>query len=108
MLADLQRLIDLQQADLRLRDLENQIALFPQRRAQAEKELSQARRQVEEARNQHTENLKARKKLELDVQQLEERIDKHRTQIYEVKSNEAYRALQEEITDEEKNRAGAE
>lgn len=108
MLADLQRLIELQQADLRLRDLEDQIAVFPQRRAQAEKELSEARRQVEEARKQHTENLKARKKLELDVQQLEERIDKHRTQVYEVKSNEAYRALQEEIAEEEKNHAGAE
>jgi predicted nucleic acid-binding Zn-ribbon protein len=108
MLADLQRLIDLQQADLRLRDLQNQIALFPQRRGQAERELAEVRQQVQQARNQHTENLKARKKLELDVQQLEERIGKHKTQIYEVKSNEAYRALQEEITDEEKNRTQAE
>jgi predicted nucleic acid-binding Zn-ribbon protein len=108
MLADLERLIDLQQVDLRLRDLHQQIALFPQRRAQIERELADARQALEQARHQHTESQKARKTLELDVKQLEERIGKHKSQIYEVKSNEAYRALQDEIEADERKKTEAE
>jgi len=108
MLADLQRLIDLQQVDLRLHDLTRQIELFPKRRAQAESELSRTRHTLEQGRSHHTESLKARKKLELDVKQLEERISKHKGQIYEVKSNEAYRALQQEIDADEQQKIQAE
>ncbi len=108
MLADLQRLIDLQRVDLRLHDLTRQIELFPQRRAEAESELARARHTLEQARSHHTESLKARKKLELDVKQLEERISKHKGQIYEVKSNEAYRALQQEIEADEQQKTQAE
>lgn len=108
MLADLERLIDLQQVDLRLRELTHQIELFPPQRAQAEQPLHQARDHLAQIRSRHTDSLKERKRLELDVQQLEEKITKHREQIYQVKSNEAYRALQEEIALEEKNQAAAE
>lgn len=108
MLPDIERLIELQQVDLRLQELTRQTELFPQQRAEVERQLSDARRHVETARQQHTETLKQHKKLELDVQQLEERISKHKSQLYEVKTNEAYRALQEEITHDEKAKSEAE
>ncbi|MGH9804930.1 MAG: zinc ribbon domain-containing protein [Candidatus Acidiferrales bacterium] len=108
MLADLERLIELQQVDLRLRELSRQIEEFPGRRKQAETELAHARDLLARHRNAHTESLKARKKLELDVQQFDDRIRKHREQMYEVKSNEAYRALQHEADEEERQKAGAE
>src|SRR3989338_8284676 len=100
MLADLEHLIDLQQVDLRLQELTRQLESFPQRRAEAEQELKHAREKIETARTRHTESLKQRKTLELDVQQVEERVSKHKSQMYEVKSNEAYRALQEEVAAE--------
>ena len=105
MLADLEHLIELQQVDLRLQELTRQLDSFPQRRAEAEQELKHARDKIETARARHTDCLKQRKKLELDVQQVEERVAKHKSQMYEVKSNEAYRALQEEVTTEEKAKA---
>ena len=108
MLADLERLIELQQVDLRLRELSRQIEHFPGRRRQAEAELAAARENLARHRAAHTESLKARKKLELDVQQFEERVRKHKEQMYEVKSNEAYRALQHEAEEEERQKAGAE
>jgi hypothetical protein len=108
MLADLERLIELQRADLRLRELSRQIEEFPARRKQAEADLAQARDALTRHRAAHTESLKARKKLELDVQQFEERVRKHREQMYEVKSNEAYRALQHEAEEEERQKAAAE
>ncbi|MBI4466196.1 MAG: hypothetical protein HY656_02050 [Acidobacteria bacterium] len=108
MLADLERLIELQQVDLRLQELTRQIELFPQRRAEAEQELARARQVVADGRARHTESLKERKKLELDVKSIEERVRKHKDQLYEVKSNEAYRALQQEIEADEKLKAQAE
>ena len=69
MLADLERLIELQQVDLRLHELLRQIKLLPQKRQQAKQELEQARQKLEQVRNAYTESLKERKRLELDVQQ---------------------------------------
>lgn len=108
MLADLERLIELQQVDLRLLELLRQIKLLPQKRQQAQQELAQALAGLEAVRNAHTESLKERKRLEIDVQQFKERIEKHRAQLYEVKSNEAYRALQHEMEEEQKKMAQAE
>ncbi|MFQ5777885.1 MAG: zinc ribbon domain-containing protein [Terriglobia bacterium] len=108
MLADLERLIELQQVDLRLHEHTHQIELFPQRRTQAEQPLLQARERLSQGRARHTESLQERKKLELDVQQFEEKIRKYNDQLLQVKSNEAYRALQDEIALEEKNKAAAE
>jgi len=108
MLADLERLIALQQVDLRLQELTRQLDQFPGRRREAQQELERARTALSGARELHTDTLKSRKKLELDVQQLKEKIDKHKAQLYEVKSNEAYRALQHEVDEEQKNMTAAE
>ncbi len=108
MLADLERLIELQQVDLRLLELNRQLQLFPRKRTEAQQELEGARARLEQARHAHTDSLKDRKRLELDVQQFKEKIDKHRGQLYEVKSNEAYRALQHEIEEEQGRMTAAE
>ena len=108
MLADLERLIELQQVDLRLQELTRHIDLFPKHRAETQQQLARARDALAHYRARHTESLKERKKRELDVQQLEEKIHKHKEQIYEVKSNEAYRALQHEIELDEQQKAQAE
>ncbi|MBI2955848.1 MAG: hypothetical protein HYY26_00915 [Acidobacteria bacterium] len=108
MLADLERLIELQQVDLRLQELRQHIELFPRRRQETEQELKRARDYVAQLRQRHTDSLKERKKLELDVQQLDEKISKHKEQMYEVKSNEAYRALQHEIEEEQQKKTQAE
>jgi len=108
MLADLERLIELQQVDLRLLELNRQLQLFPRKRTEAQQELESARARLEQARTAHTDSLKDRKRLELDVQQYKEKIDKHRGQLYEVKSNEAYRALLHEIEEEQGRMTAAE
>jgi hypothetical protein len=108
MLADLERLIELQQVDLRLLELNRQLQLFPRKRTEAQHELEGVRTRLEQARTAHTGSLKERKRLELDVQQYKEKIDKHRGQLYEVKSNEAYRALQHEIEEEQGRMTAAE
>ena len=97
MVEDLKRLIELQRVDLRLREVTHQIDQFPARLAALEKKLHDAQAAQQARRERLTESLKNRKKFELDVQALEDKISKYKEQLYEVKSNEAYRALQHEI-----------
>ncbi|MFQ5926538.1 MAG: zinc ribbon domain-containing protein [Terriglobia bacterium] len=97
MLEDLKRLIELQQIDLRLREVTHQIDQFPAQLATLDKQLRDAQAAQQARGDRLTENLKNRKKFDLEVQGLEEKISKYKGQLYEVKSNEAYRALQQEI-----------
>jgi len=104
MLEDLKHLIELQQVDLRLRQLTRQIEEFPSQLAALDTQLRHALQALQDRRDRLTQSIKDRKKCELEVQALEEKIRKYKDQIYEVKSNEAYRALQQEIeaTEQEK------
>ena len=108
MQADLDHLIELQQVDLRLLELTHQIRVFPRLRSETEQKLENARQAVQVSRDAKTENAKLRKKLELDVQQFSEKLDKFRGQLFEVKTNDAYRALQDEIAYLEKQKTEAE
>ena len=108
MQADLEPLIELQQVELRLRELTTQIRVFPRLREETEQELESARQTLQSAQDARTENAKQRKKLELDVQQAAEKIDKLKGQLLEVKTNDAYRALQDEVAYLEKQKAEAE
>ena len=67
-----------------------------------------AKNKLAAAREAHTTSLKDRKKYELDVEQWRERAKKYRDQSYEVKTNEAFRALQHEIANADAEMARAE
>ncbi len=108
MVEDLKRLIELQRVDLRLREVTHQIEQFPARLAALEKKLHDAHAAQQSRRDRLTESLKSRKRFELDVQALEDKISKYKEQLYEVKSNEAYRALQHEIELAEQEKRAAE
>lgn len=106
MLEDLNRLIELQRVDLHLREVNHQIDQFPDRFATLDHQLRETHDAQQARRDQLTESLKNRKKFDLEVQGLDEKIRKYKDQLYEVKSNEAYRALQQEIeTAEQEKRA---
>jgi predicted nucleic acid-binding Zn-ribbon protein len=108
MQVDLDRLFELQQVELRLLELTRQIRVFPTFRKEIEQKLENARQAVQQAKEARTENATERKKLELDVMQINEKMEKLRGQLFEVKTNEAYRAMQEEVAYLEKQKATAE
>ena len=101
-------LLDLQNVDVRLLGLRGRLAAFPTRTAGIEAKLAAAQSKVNTAREALTTSLKDRKKFELDVEQWRERARKYRDQSYEVKTNEAFKALQHEIAHAEKEMASAE
>lgn len=94
---NLKHLIELQAVDLRLIDVRAALAAFPKRLAEIEARVAAARATLAQAKDAHITSLKDRKKFELDVEQWKEKARKYKDQSYEVRSNEAYKALQHEI-----------
>ncbi len=108
MQAQIQKLVELQGVDVRLDALRRGVAGFPAKLAAIEARLAAAKKRLADAREAHVTSLKDRKKFELDVEQWKEKARKYRDQSYEVKTNEAFRALQHEIASAEAEMARAE
>ncbi len=106
--AQIQRLVRLQALDVRLAELRNRLQAIPAQTAAVDARVSDARHQIVSAKEALTSSLKDRKKYEMDVDSWKERARKYRDQSYEVKTNEAYKALQHEIQHAEGEMAQAE
>src|SRR3990172_5742003 len=108
MLPDIQRLSDLQAVDLRLAELRGKLNALPEQLAAVEKTVAAGKQQVAAAKEALTTSLKDRKRYEIDVDTWKEKARKYRQQSGEVRTNEAYKALQHEIENAEKEAAQAE
>lgn len=104
----LPRLVELQHVDQRIAALRAEIDAFPKRIRDADAKLSGAQKEVAGAKEALTASLKERKTFEWDVEQWRERARKYRDQSGQVKTNEAYKALQHEIANAEAQAAKAE
>lgn len=97
MLPDIQRLIELQQADREIQRLQDEVAALPRRVAEIESKLANTKAQVERAKATIKADENNRRKLELDIQSLQQKISKYRDQSLDVKTNEQYKALMHEV-----------
>ena len=97
MLPDLKLVIRLQDIDYRLADLAREIATLPKHIAEIEKKLLIHERKLEADRAALSANQKERKKCEVDIQAQEQKISKLKDQMLQAKTNEVYRAFQNEI-----------
>jgi predicted nucleic acid-binding Zn-ribbon protein len=95
------QLLELQRLDQITAALRADLEGLPKRLREADTKLSGARSAVTSAKESLTQALTQRKKLELDVQQWRDRAKKYRDQSSSVKTNEAYKALQQEIANAE-------
>lgn len=108
MIKVLQDLLELQNADLRLNDARKRLAGFPAKLAEIDASLSSAKTLLEKAKAAQLAALKDRKKYDLDVEQWKDRVRKYKDQTSQIKTNEAYKALQHEIEQAEAEIAKAE
>ena len=104
----LKHLSELQAVDLSLNQLRARLAEFPRRFAEVDARLEAARHDVATAKETLLGSQKDRKKFELDVEQWKESARKYRDQSFQVKTNEAFKALQHEIQNAESEMARAE
>jgi uncharacterized protein len=97
MLPDLNWAIRLQDIDNRLAELSREIASLPVHIAEIEKKLVSHERKLEADRAALSANQKERKKCEGDIQTQEQKISKLKDQMLQAKTNDQYRAFQNEI-----------
>ena len=97
MLQELALALRLQALDRKIASLETEIATLPKHIAEIEKRLEAHTRRLEADRNALTANQRDRKKLEGDIQLHEQKISKLRDQMLGAKTNEQYKAFQNEI-----------
>ena len=108
MLKVLQSLLELQSVDTRLSEVGARLAKVPKKLADAEARLASAKTEVEQSKAAQLTSFKERKKYELDVEQWKGRVGKYRDQSSQVKTNEAFKALQHEMQMAEAEIASAE
>ena len=98
MLADLERLIALQQLDTAAEAARRTLAEEPERERGFEARLETARERVATAKSQLADNQNARRLIEKDVAVHQGRLSKFREQAMAVKTNIEYHAVQKEIS----------
>jgi len=98
MLQDLALALRLQALDRKIASLENEIATLPKHIAEIEKKLEAHTRRLEADRAALTANQRDRKKLEGDIQVHEAKVSKLKDQMLGSKTNEQYKAFQNEIS----------
>ncbi len=94
---ELRRLVDLQVAELRLREIDRALAALPEERAACRRRVEEAHARVAEAERRRQESQGARRQLERQLQEAETQLDRYREHELQVKTNEQLWALQEEM-----------
>lgn len=100
---DLKTVIDLQHVDLKIAELTAQIDALPAQIKMLEDRLKDYLQAHEERKLRLAANQKERRDMEGEIQLIQTRISKHKGQLYEVKTNEQYKAMVREIEGEEEN-----
>lgn len=101
--SDLKTVIELQQTDTKITELTEQVDSLPAQVQALEAQLNDHIHAHEERKQRLAANQKERRECEREIQAIQEKISKHKDQLYQVKTNEQYRAMLKEIEGEEAN-----
>jgi predicted nucleic acid-binding Zn-ribbon protein len=97
MLPDIEKLLALQVADKEIRRLQEEVAALPKRVAVIEQKLAGTKTHLEKVRAAAKGDEANRKKFEGNIKDLQGKISKYRDQSLDVKTNEQYKAIMNEI-----------
>ncbi len=97
MLADLERLIRLQQIDSFIETARRRVTDHPTLVEALDTKLAAANEAVATAKHRVAENRTARAAVEKDLAMIQSRLSKFRDQLMQVKTNKEYQAIQKEI-----------
>jgi uncharacterized protein len=100
---DLKTAIELQQVDLRVAELTSQIDALPSQIQNLESQLRDFIHAHEERKQRLGANQKERRELDGEIQSIQTKISRHKDQLYQVKTNEQFKAMKHEIEVEEEN-----
>jgi predicted nucleic acid-binding Zn-ribbon protein len=100
---DLKTAIELQQVDLREAELTSRIEALPSEIQSLEGQLRDFIHAYEDRKQRLSANQKERRELDSEVQSIQTKISRHKDQLYQVKTNEQFKAMKHEIEVEEEN-----
>ena len=103
MIPEIEKMLVLQDHDLRLYRLEKELADVPARRQAIDALLDEHRQAVTQAKEEHKARQADIKKSELEVESARDKIRKYREQQIQLKSNQEFRAMEGEIANVEKS-----
>ena len=98
---DIKNVIELQQVDLKIEELTKQIDSLPGQIQTLHSRLDEYIHAQEDRKKRLAANQHARKELDGDIKVIQEKIAKHKDQLYQVKTNDQFRAMTKEIEGEE-------
>ncbi|MCD6506861.1 hypothetical protein J7M22_09585 [Candidatus Poribacteria bacterium] len=101
----LKRLYELQTIDERIKELQTKFRGIPIREKQIEEERDRAKASLEKKRNRYKEMLKLQGRKNLELEEQGEKLNRYKAQRFQVKTNEAFAALEREIEATLKRRA---
>jgi predicted nucleic acid-binding Zn-ribbon protein len=94
---DLQRLIRLQEIELQIKYCTEQIEQLPRKMEELESKLNGTLQRLRSSKDRQTKLASEKRKLEGSIQDLEQKISKYKGQLIDVKTNDQYRSLLNEI-----------
>jgi len=94
---DLEKLLELDKLNQRIHALNQEIEALPQRVAAIEKKLAGTQAQLDAAKAALKQVDTNKRKFEGDIQALQQKISKYRDQSLNVKTNQEYKAINDEI-----------
>jgi predicted nucleic acid-binding Zn-ribbon protein len=94
---EIEKLLRLQEAELQIKHYTDRIDLLPRQLADLEAKLNGTLQSLEANKQKTVKAAADKKKLEGNIQDLEQKNSKYRGQLTEVKTNEQYKALLHEI-----------
>jgi len=98
---DIKNVIELQQVDLKIEELTKQIDSLPAQIQSLHSRLDEYIHAQEDRKKRLAANQHDRKELDGDIKVIQEKIAKHKDQLYQVKTNDQFRAMTKEIEGEE-------
>jgi predicted nucleic acid-binding Zn-ribbon protein len=99
--SDLKAVVEVQQLDQQVAELTVAIDSLPKQIKTLQSQLDDFIHTHEERKKRLAANVKERKDLEVDIKAIQEKISKHKDQLYQMKTNEQYKAMVKEIEGEE-------
>lgn len=97
MLPDLERLIHLQDLDLKATAAQRTMAAAPERIAALDAKLAAARAGVDDAKTAIAQNQAARRSADKDILAAQQRLEKYKEQSMAVKTNTEFHAMQQQM-----------
>lgn len=94
---EIKKLTQLQQMDAEIYDIRSKCEVFPLRLAEMDKTLESKKGALSKAEDDQKKILVAKNQKEVEMQSKEELIKKHQGQLFQIKNNKEYTALQQEI-----------